>query len=281
MLKRVITTIVALGILFPVLIFSNTVIFPAVFAVLTFISLFELFKCMEVHKNILMTLPLYVFGALSPFLLRYDNFVAKTEFVIICFIAGALYLVYLFSLIVWSHGKLKFNDTLTLFVMSAYIIVAYSSIIYIRDYGDCGHFLYLLVFFSAWVTDSFAYLTGYFFGRHKLIEDISPKKTIEGAIGGIVFSVLFFVGYGFVIDQFFGAEANLLFFAICGAILSVVAQIGDLIMSAIKRCYNIKDFGKIFPGHGGVLDRFDSILAVALGFCAVCMFMTLTGIKIV
>ena len=76
-------------------------------------------------------------------------------------------------------------------------------------------------------------------------------------------------------------DANIVFLAISGVILSVIAQIGDLIMSVIKRHYGIKDYGKIFPGHGGMLDRFDSILAVSLGLGVVCMFVTLTGIKLI
>ena len=81
-------------------------------------------------------------------------------------------------------------------------------------------------------------------------------------------------------DQWFGQDANLLFLVISGVILSLIAQIGDLIMSVIKRHYGIKDFGKLFPGHGGMLDRFDSILAVSLGLGAICVFVSLSGIQL-
>ena len=281
MLKRIITSIVAICVLLPVLIFSNTVIFPMAIAVVTLISLYEIFKCMGVEKKLFITLPLFIFGAAAPFLMRYNPINDPMAFALISFMVGALYLLYLFSLIVWSHGKLKFSDTLTVFAMSVYIIAALNSILYVRDYGEGGKYLYLLIFFAAWVTDTCAYFTGYFFGRHKLIEDVSPKKTIEGSIGGIVCCAISYVGFGLVVKYAFGMDANIIFLAISGVILSVIAQIGDLIMSVIKRHYGIKDYGKIFPGHGGMLDRFDSILAVSLGLGVVCMFVTITGIKLI
>ena len=101
-------------------------------------------------------------------------------------------------------------------------------------------------------------------GKHKLIPDVSPKKTVEGSIGGIVFCVLSMVLYGIIIENLAGINANLLVFAVAGLFASIVSQVGDLSMSVIKRTYGIKDYGKLFPGHGGVLDRFDSVLAVSV-----------------
>jgi phosphatidate cytidylyltransferase len=152
-------------------------------------------------------------------------------------------------------------------------------ILYIRDFNDDGQFIYLLIFIGAWITDIFAYFTGFFFGKHKLIEDVSPKKTIEGSIGGIAFCALSFVAFGIIADIFFDKDANLVFLAISGVFISIIAQIGDLIMSVIKRQYGIKDYGKIFPGHGGMLDRFDSILSVTLGVAAMCMVSYIFGIS--
>jgi phosphatidate cytidylyltransferase len=160
-------------------------------------------------------------------------------------------------------------------------LFALNAIIYIRDYNNIGKYIYLLIFIGAWITDIFAYFTGVFFGKHKLIEDVSPKKTIEGSIGGTLFCALSFVAFGLVVDYFFNMDSNIIFLALSGIIIAIISQIGDLIMSVVKRHYGIKDFGKIFPGHGGVLDRFDSIFAVTLGICAVCMFMTLTNIQII
>ena len=134
---------------------------------------------------------------------------------------------------------------------------------FLRDMSTENN-IYLLVFIGAWITDIFAYFTGVLFGKHKLCETISPKKTIEGSVGGILFCALAFVLFTvFALDT----EVTLWKCAVlagAGVIISIVSQIGDLSMSLIKRHYGIKDFGKIFPGHGGMLDRFDSIIAVAL-----------------
>ena len=118
-------------------------------------------------------------------------------------------------------------------------------------------------------------------GRHKLIPEVSPKKTVEGSIGGTFFCVLSFVAFGLVVDTFFNMNANLIFLAISGAFVAVVAQMGDLIMSLIKREYGIKDYGKLFPGHGGVLDRFDSILSVSLMLAILCIFAGTTNIRLI
>ena len=130
-----------------------------------------------------------------------------------------------------------------------------------------GKYIFLLVFIGAWVTDIFAYFCGMLLGRggkHKLIPEVSPKKTVEGSIGGIVFCVIAMVVYGIIIRQTQSdMKVNLWFLALSGIAVSVVAQIGDLSLSVIKRHYGIKDYGWIFPGHGGILDRFDSVIAVS------------------
>ena len=278
MLKRILTALVAICVLIPVLFFSNTIVFPIAVAIVSLISLFEIFKCTGSEKKVALVIPIYLYGVAAPFILRYLD---PIRFALISFIVAALYAIYMFAQIIWSHGKKKFADTAAIYFLSIYIIAAMNSIVYIRDFGNEGKYIYLLIFLGAWITDIFAYFTGYFFGKHKLIEDVSPKKTIEGSIGGTVFCAASFGLFGWIIGKFIlGRPANIIFLLICGVILSVVAQVGDLIMSVIKRHYGIKDFGKIFPGHGGMLDRFDSILAVSLGLATICMFVTLTGITL-
>ena len=279
MLKRVITGVVAILILLPVLIFSDTVVFPIAISLILLVSLYELFHCMHIEKRLAVVIPLYAFAVVAPFLMRYLYDLA--EFALIAFIAAALYVIYLFALVVWSHGKLPFGEAAAVFAASLYVIAAMSAITYIRDFPYGGGYIYLLIFIGAWVTDTFAYFTGFLFGKHKLIPDVSPKKTIEGSIGGTLFCALAFVAFGWIVDVFFGQNPNLLFLFISGVMIALISQIGDLIMSVIKRHYGIKDFGKIFPGHGGMLDRFDSILAVSLGLCAICMFATLSGISLI
>ena len=278
MLKRIITSIFALAVLIPVLIFSGTWVFPIALAIVSVICLFEMLKCMGAHKNIALTLPLYVFAIAFPVLQKLfenDMYVA-----IIAFMAAVAYIIYAFALVIWSHGKLTYSNVASICLTCFYILIAINMILYIRDFGESGQFIYLLIFVGAWVTDVFAYFTGVFFGKHKLIEDVSPKKTIEGSIGGTVFCALAFVLVGIIVRQFFARDVNLIFLAVSGIIMAVIAQVGDLILSVIKRHYGIKDFGKIFPGHGGMLDRFDSIMAVTLGVSLMCMFSYITGIPL-
>ncbi len=277
MKTRILTSIVAICILLPVLYFSGTAALPAAIAVVAVISIYEMLGCIGV-KKLYISLPIYAAAAVMPFLLRYVD--DGRTFSIVAFAIAAVILIYLFAVSVLSHGKFTFETLGSVFTSSAYIIAAYSAIIYIRDFGDHGKYLYLLVFIGAWVTDTFAYFTGMLLGKHKLIPDVSPKKTVEGSIGGTLFCAVAFVVFGIIMNTWFGTDANFLLLAIGGVFMAVIAQIGDLIMSVIKRHCGIKDYGKIFPGHGGMLDRFDSVLIVSLGLAVMCMLVSLFDIKL-
>jgi phosphatidate cytidylyltransferase len=172
-------------------------------------------------------------------------------------------------------GKVTFAEVGELFLVSVYIVAAFNAIIDVRDFAFGGKYLYILIFAGAWITDIFAYFSGVLFGKHKLIPEVSPKKTIEGSIGGTLFCVISFIVFGLIVDGFFSMNANFIFLAISGLVVSILAQIGDLIMSVIKRHYNIKDYGKFFPGHGGILDRFDSVIAVTLILSFICTYFNL------
>ena len=128
--------------------------------------------------------------------------------------------------------------------------------------GEFGLAMVFVALIAAFLTDTGAYFTGYFFGKHKLIPEISPKKTVEGAIGGVAICVISMLVYAWILT-FFGIKANLLNIVIIGVIASVISQFGDLSASMIKRGLGIKDYGDIMPGHGGVLDRIDSLLFTA------------------
>ena len=278
MLKRIITSLVAICVLVPILFLSHTWVFPIAVAIVSVICLFEMFKCMGLDKKLAVTIPAYLIALLLPILQRLE--IEGTKVIAAATVLCVVYLVYLFALVVWSHGKFTYNQMAASVLTSFYIMLAMNMILFIRDFNEDGQFLYLLIFIGAWMTDIFAYFTGVFFGKHKLIEDVSPKKTIEGSIGGIVFCALSFVALGLVADIFFDRNANLVFLAISGVFISMIAQVGDLIMSVIKRHYGIKDYGKLFPGHGGMLDRFDSILAVSLGVGAMCLLSMVTNIPL-
>jgi phosphatidate cytidylyltransferase len=138
------------------------------------------------------------------------------------------------------------------------------SCIYLTRHLENGIYFVWLIFLSSWICDSCAYCVGMLWGRHKLAPNLSPKKSIEGALGGILGAM----GAGALYGAFFvnrmvpELSVTLTFAVICG-IGAVIAQIGDLAASAIKRNHEIKDFGKLIPGHGGIMDRFDSVIFTA------------------
>ena len=129
--------------------------------------------------------------------------------------------------------------------------------------GEAGRLALVVTLVCACVTDMFAYFAGLLFGKHKLCPKISPKKTVEGAIGGTLGGIVASVLVGYLIQPVLGTSVSLLHMAMLGLVSAVAGQIGDLSASLVKRNVGIKDFGKIFPGHGGVMDRLDSILFVA------------------
>ena len=172
--------------------------------------------------------------------------------------------LYAFTVLIFSHGKYPLEAVFVASFSLFYIFIGFNAILFIHDCEPGGKYLYYICFLGAWITDIFAYFCGRAFGKHKLIPDVSPKKTVEGSIGGTVFCILVMVIFGFVVEKLVPEiSANLLIFAVAGVLIAVVSQIGDLSMSVIKRKYGVKDYGFIFPGHGGVLDRFDSVIAVS------------------
>lgn len=126
-----------------------------------------------------------------------------------------------------------------------------------------GIYLVILPFVAAWITDSCAYFVGVTLGKHRIAPYLSPKKTVEGTVGGILGCMLGMLLYGGIIQFFFNIDANYVLLALLGMIGALAAEFGDLSMSFVKRQFRIKDYGNIMPGHGGILDRFDSLLFAA------------------
>lgn len=265
MRTRIITAIVALCIFVPVCVFSDTIVFEIAMAVLSAVAVYELWHCIRATAEApheigspALWIPHFLLAVASVFFPRCIGEERTIEFVFLLFI---VLMLYTFAVVVFSRGKIQITDAAVLFMMTLYVTVAFTSILLLRRDVESGQHLYLLPFIGAWSSDTFAYFTGRLLGKHKLIPEVSPKKTVEGAIGGIVFTAVAYAVYGCIVGTRVGK--TLLALAIFGAVISVVSQIGDLIASVVKRYYGIKDYGKLFPGHGGVMDRFDSVIATA------------------
>lgn len=263
MKTRIITGIIAIALFVPVCVFSDYIVFPIVISILSAVGVYEMAKCLGMDKKWALTTPMYLVALALP-LVRFF-FIKQSHFFAIATIAIFFILIYCLSYVMFRKNQDKIGDILTFFALFFYIVGCFSSVVCVR-YMGMGKYVYLLVFLGAWVCDTFAYFTGRFFGKHKLIPEISPKKTIEGSIGGIVFTIGAFVLYRVLLFKIF-PDLNLnlpyVLVIILAIAASIVSQIGDLVASAIKRQYDLKDYGKLFPGHGGVLDRFDSVMLVA------------------
>lgn len=265
MRTRIITAIVALCIFVPVCIFSDTLVLEFAMAVLNVVAVYELWHCIRgteetPHEigSMALWIPHFLVAAGGVFLPRSCGEKAMTYL----FLLASLLMLYTFAVVVFSRGKIQITDATVFLMMTLYVTMAFTGILSLRRSGESGAYLYLLPFIGAWVSDTFAYFTGRLLGKHKLIPEVSPKKTVEGAVGGIVFTAIAYAIYGGIIGTSGGTTYIML--AVLGALISVVSQIGDLIASVVKRYYGIKDYGKLFPGHGGVMDRFDSVIATSV-----------------
>ncbi len=176
----------------------------------------------------------------------------------------SLFLLILLIYAVLFHNKTNAEEAMLGFFGFFYVMFLLSHVFLIRCYTYGNAFVWL-AFITAWGCDTGAYFTGVSIGKHKLIPTLSPKKTVEGSIGGILTATVLSLLYGWLIQKTFPLqEVNV--FLLCGltgVFGSVLSQIGDLAASAMKRYTGIKDFGKLIPGHGGILDRFDSVLLTA------------------
>ena len=269
MKKRIITGAFLLLFLLAMCIWADTEAFPVALAIVTLFGVYEMLNCTGIRKNLFVAIPLYVASLAVPFLMRHLRVTVFSHLPKIL-IALLLFVLYVLTIVVFSRGRYDITETLAGTVLCLYIIGAMACIMYVRDLKN-GEFYWIFMFIGAWMTDVFAYFTGRLFGKHKLIPEISPKKTVEGAIGGVLGCVIANVILYAVYDNFIFENPvhNYFPIVVASVITSVVGMCGDLTASLIKRNYGIKDFGNLIPGHGGIMDRFDSIMFVSAAFYAV------------
>ncbi|MBQ8769481.1 MAG: phosphatidate cytidylyltransferase [Oscillospiraceae bacterium] len=178
--------------------------------------------------------------------------------------AGILvFSIALFTEMMLSHIKLRFDKIAVCFMAGVVIPYLFSGIIRIHSVDGTGRFFVLIPFILAFLSDTGAYFAGLYLGRRKLAPVISPKKTVEGAVGGVIAAVLSLLLYTLILDLAFGFTVNYLLAIVYGIVCSAAGVFGDLCFSVIKRQAGIKDYGSLIPGHGGILDRFDSMIIVA------------------
>lgn len=261
MLVRVLSSIVFLLVVLPCVFFSDTPLFVIFTVFLSFASVYEMLKCNKLHKNIALSIPMYLVSFL-PIIARYleQDLFYRLVFPII-FVCSFLVL----SVYTFMKDKPELGKVISSWFFSLYAIAGFTSLVLLSDISGGKWHIMFFSFIAAWVTDSCALFTGILFGKHKLLPSVSPKKTIEGAVGGAVFCVAAFMLYALLLKNVFKYQIeSFVLIALCGLVCAIVAIIGDLLFSAVKRSAGIKDFGKLMPGHGGILDRFDSLISIAI-----------------
>ena len=256
MKTRVITAVILLPLLLLALLATPKIVTVLLFGVLSAIAAYELVTATGLLQNKRLT----IYSMVMAFAISINSYFAlPVEWARLVFF---LFWVLLFAEMMLGGLKPLFEKTFVCF--AAGVVIPYLLTALVRIFSHTfGRFYILIPFVLAFLSDTGAYFVGRAFGKHKLAPTISPKKTVEGVVGGVIGGIIGIAVYCFVLQQFFGFQVNYVFAVIYGAIGSIAAVFGDLCFSVIKRQTGIKDYGNLIPGHGGVLDRFDSMIVVA------------------
>lgn len=268
---RIISGIVGGALAVLVLILHKTFVFPLAIAVLICIALYELFhagKCLHCRISVGAG---FLYGVVLPFLQFYGNYTAIVALTFLCIIAMFVELVLLHKHV--TYQEILFVAAVTLLVSSSLNML--NALLHGSVYGIA---CVILALCSAWIADTGAYFAGTFFGKHKLCPEISPKKTVEGFFGGIVVDIAVMLIFAFIYCLVTHAHVHYIWLIFIAVVCAVISVLGDLSASVLKRQQGIKDFGNIMPGHGGVMDRFDSVLFTVPAFYALeCMYPVFYG----
>ena len=259
MTKKILGAIILIAIFVPFLIIGELP-FTILMSVLSIFGLYELLKVRETKKKFPLVLKIFAYLLTCYFCLYNTNsieFINKFDYRVM---AGIIFLFISPIVFINNNEEYNINDALFLIGSVLFIGLSFNLIIITRNY-DITYIIYLLLITT--ITDTFALFTGKLIGSHKLCPKISPKKTIEGLVGGTIMGT--FVATVFY-NTIISSTVPLVTVIMLTFVLCLVGQLGDLVFSTIKRYYDVKDFSNLIPGHGGILDRFDSLIFVVLAF---------------
>ncbi len=273
MLTRIVVSLVLAPLFLAVLLFAPVGVVTLMVSGIVTIAAFELLRAVGAEKNQFVRGAVLVAAALIPqcYWLQVDAWAVKL--VLLCL----LFALFLDAIRTYGTEKAVRVEHILFGLFGGVLYpVLMSSLVQLRMLRSGGRepygaFFVLMPIVAAFLTDTGAYFFGMFLGKHRGILPVSPKKSVEGFIGGLLSGVVFMTLYGFVLNHFFALDANLLLMAFYGLVGAIVTMLGDLSFSLIKRQYGIKDYGSLLPGHGGMLDRFDS-----MSFAAPTMYLLVT-----
>ncbi len=262
MKKRVLSAIIMIAIFVPLL-FIGGKAFAIFMSLLSLCGLYELIHIREKQQSFPFLVKVFAYLLAIFFLItdfEQNVFSYTMDYRVIAFIMFAFLLPILF---VNEKDNYHINDALYMIGSLLFVGLAFNLLILVRNY-DLNYLIYLLLITT--ITDTFAFLSGKYIGKHKLSPKISPNKTVEGFIGGLLMGTFVATTFYFTVIN---SQISLVLLIFVTAFLSLVGQLGDLVFSSIKRTYQVKDFSNLIPGHGGILDRFDSLVFTILAFILV------------
>lgn len=269
MIVRIISAVVGIAILVGVLICPYTVVLAAAAAILSAIAVWELLYNTGKMKNLFQVIVGMLFSACAVMLMYFIRTTLNDQWLLMALMA--LPMVYgLITAVIYlfNHKKTTLNRTCYAYLATLYPSIGFGCLVMLREMRNHGLYFLILLLLIAWASDTGAYFVGTFLGKHKMAPKISPKKSWEGFFGGWLVSVLCAVGlfiFRMETENSYGDGLfyTLYYFLPVVTLLAPLSVVGDLLASLIKRKCGIKDFGNIMPGHGGVMDRFDSVLFIA------------------
>ena len=265
MFVRILTAVIGLPLLLGIVLFLPPLGTAVLFAVASMIAAYEMLWRTRLWRNkraVFFTA--LMAGAVVMWSWLKGCGILEGDKLWIATLAGIfLFATVLFCELLAGHGKVKVQSIAAVLFGGFLYPFMIGSLVRLRAM-DGGQFYILVAFLLSMVADSGAYFVGKAIGKHKLAPVISPKKTVEGAIGGVLVNVLAMMGYALVLHKYFGfTQVNYIYAAVYGLLGAGASMVGDLTLSVIKRQMKIKDYGNLIPGHGGILDRFDSTMMVA------------------
>jgi len=256
---RLIAAAIFCPLLFIILFFLPTYVLAGAVALISAISAYELLHAIGGKQNERCR----IYAVIAAIIIPIGAYFELTLIVFPAVFLVLMSLMFLEAIVGFrTIRKITFAQILTTLFAGTLIPLMLSGLVGIKLMPE-GHLLVLIPFISAFITDGGAYFTGYVMGKKKAFPLVSPKKTVEGCVGGLIFGTLFVLIFGVIVIF---TTLNIVVFRallVYGIIGSVLSQLGDLAFSLIKREYEIKDYGRLIPGHGGMLDRFDSMIFVS------------------
>lgn len=255
-IKRVLSGIVLFPIFAVILIFANKYIVDIFISIVAIMSLHEFYKAFKEKAK-----PIQWTGYITAGLISLIHVIPGEYVLPVITLLILMNILVLFVQSIATNMKRNINDIAISLLGICYIVFFLMFAPLIRDSLENGKILIWYVFVIAWGTDIFAYFIGKKFGKHKFTP-ISPNKSVEGCLAGGFGAIIFSLLYTLICNSFFGTDFNYVYIFGISVFLSVISQIGDLAASSIKRYCDIKDYSNLIPGHGGLLDRIDSVIFI-------------------